>query len=227
MKVVDKVVVKEEIIVKEEVVVRVPTSCPPQEQGLVGYPEPVIRDPYNQMLGFDLDNDTMVMYVSTFGGPTGLSANQSAVFAYTATEIVNHATSTGCSKIVIDVSANIVGDILRGFDLFKLFFPDGLHYSATRFRRSNTTESLAQAGPYVDATNSTSWPFLFKDQVTPDQEFGFDSVNGLLGNKKELSVEVQVSLCQHQLHVLCLRERPHSRIWSHRRSSQQDNALRA
>lgn len=163
---------------------------PPQEQGPVGYPEPVIRDPYNQMLGFELDHDTMVMYVSTFGGPKGLPANQSAVFADTATAIVNHATATGRSQIIIDISANLGGNILRGFDLFKIFFPDEFPYSATRFRRAEAMETLAQAGAYINKSESTSYPFLYQGQVTPDQGSDFESIGDFLGDKKELGVEV-------------------------------------
>ena len=163
---------------------------PPAEQGPLGYPEPWIRDPYNQMLGFELDDDTMVMRITTFGGPETLPANQSAVFSQTATEIVDHATSTGRSKIIIDVSSNLGGNIVRGFDLFKLFFPDELPYSATRFRRHDAMDTLAQAGRYSNSSFAITLPFLYPAQVTPDQESDFGSVDDFLGDKTENGVDV-------------------------------------
>ncbi|KAJ4015539.1 hypothetical protein NW752_007000 [Fusarium irregulare] len=168
-----------------------PDPTEPSKQGPNGYPEPTFRDSYNQILGFELDNDTMVMYIPTFADVRGV-ANSSMLFADTAGDIVNSATKTGRSKIIIDISANGGGNIVRGFDLFKLFFPDGFPYSETRFRRSEASESLAQIGEFINRSESymLADPLFYRNQVSPDQKNDFESLGDFLGNENQLGVNV-------------------------------------
>ncbi|KAM0546730.1 hypothetical protein ACHAPJ_010658 [Fusarium lateritium] len=168
-----------------------PSVPSPAKQGPDRYPKPTFRDPYNQILGFELDNGTMVMYIPTFAQVKGV-ANSSVLFADTANDIVNHATKTGRSKLIIDISANGGGNIERAFDIFKLFFPEELPYSDTRFRRSDASESLAQIGSYINKSESNwlGYPLFYKGQVTPDQKDDFASLDDFLGDDEQLGVKV-------------------------------------
>ncbi|KAF4973486.1 hypothetical protein FSARC_220 [Fusarium sarcochroum] len=168
-----------------------PSVPSPAKQGPASYPKPTLRDPYNQILGFELDNDTMVMHIPTFAQVKGV-ANSSVLFADTASDIVNYATKTGRSKFIIDISANGGGNIERAFDLFKLFFPDELPYSETRFRRSDAIESLAQIGEYTNKSESNwlGYPLFYKGQVTSNQKDDFASLDDFLSDDKQLGVKV-------------------------------------
>lgn len=163
---------------------------PPMESGPVGYPEPFVRDPYNQITGYKLDDETAVMFIPSFEA-TDLPDNQSAVFADVAEQIVNGAVASGRNKLVIDVSANGGGNIVRAFDLFKLFFPDEFPYSATRFRRSDGTEELVNILGHLNQTAALDdGPFGYQAQVTPDQKSSFASVEDFLGDEEQLAVRV-------------------------------------
>ncbi|KAJ4245240.1 hypothetical protein NW762_014110 [Fusarium torreyae] len=162
---------------------------PPLEAGPAGYPEPYIRDPYNQIVGYVLDKETVVMRISSFDNDQ-LPDNQTLVFAEYATELVSRAVENGHSKIIIDISSNYGGTISRAFDLFKLFFPSELPYSATRFRRHTASEGVTKAFSIVN--ESLAWdylPFAYTIAVTPDQEEDFTSYEDFLGNKTEWGVK--------------------------------------
>lgn len=165
---------------------------PPLKTGPSYLPKPFIRDSYNQMVGYYLDNDTVVMVIPSFSNdrqPT----DQAKVFADTATEIVTQALESGRSKIIIDVSSNGGGQISRALDLFKLFFPTEFIYTAARFRRHQASEDLAKVYSVLDQSvklNGISPQLAWAFQVTPDQEDGFDSYQDFLGNKTELGVKV-------------------------------------
>ncbi|KAK8868572.1 Peptidase S41 [Apiospora arundinis] len=164
---------------------------PPPKSGPTGYPTPVIRDPYNQMMGFSLDAATAVMAITSFDG-TGMPDDESAVFANTATKLVSDAIASGRKRLIIDVSANPGGDITRAFDLFRLFFPTVVPYSATRFRRSDATDSLARIYGVENAQDSAAdGPFGYRGQVAPDQKTLFASLDSFLGSgAAELGVPV-------------------------------------
>ncbi|KAI0859884.1 hypothetical protein F4860DRAFT_515381 [Xylaria cubensis] len=163
---------------------------PTATAGPLGFPTPVIRDPYNQISGYSLDNDTAVMFIPTFAGGAGFPANQDLVFAETATRIVNTAVSNGRNKLIIDLTRNPGGNIARAFDLFKLFFPSKLPYSATRFRRHDGSDLLALANQNVSAIVAGTSPFKFQGFVNPAQDAGFASVEEFLEGEVQLGVNV-------------------------------------
>ncbi|KAH7154714.1 hypothetical protein DER46DRAFT_664423 [Fusarium sp. MPI-SDFR-AT-0072] len=76
---------------------------PPQKAGPRRYPELLIRDPYNQMNGYYLGDDTVVMLIPSFDSE-GLPLNHSLTFANYVTEIVTRDLDDGRAKIIIDVS---------------------------------------------------------------------------------------------------------------------------
>ncbi|KAI1754864.1 hypothetical protein F4782DRAFT_463688 [Xylaria castorea] len=163
---------------------------PTATAGPLGFPTPVIRDPYNQISGYSLDDGTAVMFIPTFAGGANFPANQDLVFAETATRIVNTAVSNGRTKLIIDLSRNPGGNIARAFDLFKLFFPSKLPYSATRFRRHDGSDLLALVNQNVPAITAGTSPFKYQGFVNPAQDAGFASVEDFLKGEVQLGVNV-------------------------------------
>ncbi|KAK7981666.1 hypothetical protein PG988_003904 [Apiospora saccharicola] len=146
------------------------------------YPPTVVRDQYNQMNGFYLDDQTAVMFIPSFSAE-GQPAGSSATFADVATKIVTDAIASGRKRLIIDVSANGGGDIIRAFDLFRLFFPAQVPYSATRFRRSDATDAMATAYGYLDVQDGALvYPLAWRGQVAPDQKTHFASVDDFLNS---------------------------------------------
>ncbi|KZZ88772.1 Peptidase S41 [Moelleriella libera RCEF 2490] len=167
--------------------IRPPATASPQ-----GYPKSFDRDPYNQVLGFELDKETAVMLIPSFetSGPL-IPDNQSAVFAEKATSIVNEAVSLGHAKLIIDVSGNGGGNIVRAFDLFKLFFPNKFPYSATRFRRHTAINLAAKALGSLNASAAAYQGGIgYRAQVKPDQEGDFASLSDFLGNDTQYGTRV-------------------------------------
>ncbi|KAK8106358.1 hypothetical protein PG999_009717 [Apiospora kogelbergensis] len=165
---------------------------PPAKSVPNNYPRPEISDPYNQILGFNLDATTAVMAITTFNQDDDLPKDQSKVFADTATKLVSDAIKSGRKRLIIDVSGNPGGVIHRAFDLFRLFFPDKLPYSATRFRRNDAVDNVARIRGSLSAQDAgLAGPFAWRGQVAPDQKTRFTSVDDLLGNGAlELGVSV-------------------------------------
>ncbi|EXK35972.1 hypothetical protein FOMG_09164 [Fusarium oxysporum f. sp. melonis 26406] len=172
-----------------------PDVEPPLKSGPVGYPEPLIRDPYNQMNGYYLDDDTVVMMIPSFDGD-GLPPNQSLTFGHYATKIVSKALADGRTNLIIDVSGNPGGDVDRAFNLFKLFFPSEFPYSANRFRRHEVSEGLVKIFSAVNRSTAlenvpNNVDFMaYSEAVTPDQEAGFESYEDFLGDTTELGTPV-------------------------------------
>ncbi|KAI0909550.1 hypothetical protein F4823DRAFT_638737 [Ustulina deusta] len=163
---------------------------PTATAGPPGFPTPFIREPYNQISGYSLDNETAVMFIPTFEGGTGFPADQDLIFGQIATRIVNTAIANGRTKLIIDVSQNGGGDITRAFDLFKLFFPAKFPYSATRFRRHNGSDLLVRSGQKVNATTAGTDPFEFQGAVNPAQDTAFASVEDFLEGETQLGANV-------------------------------------
>ncbi|KZZ87785.1 Peptidase S41 [Moelleriella libera RCEF 2490] len=134
--------------------------------------------------------ETAVLFISSFEG-TDLPENDSKVFADVATKFVNNAARDGRTKLVIDVTRNPGGEISRGFDLFKLFFPNQFPYSATRFRRHTGADSLVEI---FGALNKPSGnPLAFKANVKPDQTSDFKSLQDFLGVDQPAELGAPVS----------------------------------
>lgn len=163
-------------------------------EGPAGYPEPVVRDPYNFLVGYYLSgpglDDVAVMQIPTFEvvgglayGDGALPLDEPATFAQSAVDFIRNATLDGKTKMVIDVSANGGGDVLSGYDLFHIFFPQTPLYSATRFRSHDAINYMGQAL----ATVNESQPELFQlnialgSQVKPDQKTHFATWEDMYG----------------------------------------------
>jgi hypothetical protein len=148
-----------------------------------------VRDAYNNIMEFDLDDETAVMFMPTMeksGGPD----DEDYVVGVTASNIVNTALSTGRTKLIIDVSANLGGDINRAFDLFKLFSPSKFPYSATRLRHHDALDLMVLGLQDITATVGGILPFYWQATVNPQQDKGFASVNDFLDGEIQLGVNV-------------------------------------
>jgi hypothetical protein len=167
----------------------------PLKSGPVGYPEPLIRDPYNQMNGYYLDDDTVVMMIPSFSGD-GLPSNHSLTFGHYATNIVSKVVADGRTKLIIDVSGNPGGNVDRAFNLFKLFFPSEFPYSANRFRRHEVSEGLVKVFSALNKSTALENTLIdvanmaYSVEVTPDQEAGFESYEEFLGDTTQLGTPV-------------------------------------
>ncbi|KAK8118553.1 uncharacterized protein PG998_003179 [Apiospora kogelbergensis] len=183
---------------------------PPAKSVPNNYPRPEISDPYNQILGFNLDATTAVMAITTFNQDDDLPKDQSKVFADTATKLVSDAIKSGRKRLIIDVSGNPGGVIHRAFDLFRLFFPDKLPYSATRFRRNDAVDNVARIRGSLSAQDAgLAGPFAWRGQVAPDQKTRFTSVDDLLGNGAlELGVSVSSLFANFDYSVWSQTNRP-------------------
>ena len=162
---------------------------PPPEH----YPVPVVRDPYNLIVGYFLDDpllaDVAVLSVPTFEtadtAPNGGNLPNTSVadFATAAQDFVDTARAAGKTKIIIDVSGNPGGEVVSGYGLLSIFFPDETIYSATRFRTHPAIELMAQifnAGNASSGDEVTGTP-LSLPQVAPAQITPITTVQELIG----------------------------------------------
>jgi hypothetical protein len=84
------------------------------------------------------------MIVPTVGsGGPWFPANQDTNFALAASEIVDAGIARGRTKLGIDLFRSPGGNIVRGLDLLKLFFPSRFSYTGTLMRRHEATDLLA------------------------------------------------------------------------------------
>ncbi|KAI0395033.1 peptidase S41 family protein [Xylariaceae sp. FL0594] len=154
---------------------RVPPSGP------LAYPSPVSRHKHDYIRGYYVDvglpNDVAVLQVPTFS-----SGEQSAEFSQTAVDFVKQAGADGIRKIIIDLSANAGGDLVPGYNLFKVFFPDRPIYSATRFRCTELVRLMGKVFSHVYGAEAPLDPPLVY-QAARDSETGevFRSWDHLFG----------------------------------------------
>ncbi|CAG8251038.1 unnamed protein product [Penicillium salamii] len=151
-----------------------------------GYPEPVIRENANRILGVLPDSkgleDTAVLAVPTFDDAVNDVAvtNGTAVFARIARDFIYNATSAGRTKMIIDLSGNGGGVITAGLNLFRLFFPNEDIYTAARWRAHESVDLAGRAAELVLQPNDTIF-LNRKSKVKPDQKTGFESWKDLFG----------------------------------------------
>ncbi|KAK3209942.1 hypothetical protein GRF29_44g1176347 [Pseudopithomyces chartarum] len=163
-------------------------SAPTSTAGPVGYPVPIIRDPENKLVGFNLDEETDVMFIPTFESP-GNGTNGTLSLSEIASSIINNALENGRTKLIIDLSGNGGGSISRAFDLFKYFFPNEFPYSGTRFRRSDAMDSIVLGLKDTDSEGNIL-PFYWRNQVKPNQEEDFKTVEEFLDGGDQLDTKV-------------------------------------
>ncbi|XP_044715590.1 peptidase S41 family protein ustP [Hirsutella rhossiliensis] len=174
-----------------------PPSPPPPpdgpfDSGIPGYPEPIARDPHNEVSGYFLDNETAVMVISSFGG-SEKPEDYSLTYANVAKDIIAKAKASGRNKLILDVSGNGGGSPIRFLNIFKVLFPGQFPFDALRFRRSPATDILTKVFGALNRTDAASLQtgLAFPAMVAPDQVHGFQTASDILGDERpQLGVEV-------------------------------------
>jgi hypothetical protein len=180
-----------------------PKIAPPYQNGPRGYPVPKARDPYDLISGYYLEgqglDDVAVLLIPTFEVTGGASAargvlpqNATAVFSQVAIDFQS-ANKDGKTRIIVDVSGNGGGDIVAGFNLFRLFFPDQDVYTATRYRTHEMADLVTQAfsNAYAIAPESVSGAaIVWQQQVSPDQKNDFASLDDFYGPYEAMGTNV-------------------------------------
>lgn len=144
---------------------------------LPGLPETQWHNSANSIAGYFSNltglEDTGIIFLPTFS-----SNPQDA--AQVAIEFLHNATIAGKKNILIDVSANPGGYLSIGLDLFRIFFPEAVPYTATRYRAHDAAKYLTKAFSR-STTQDSSNTFAYKEMVAPDQKTGFSSWEDLYG----------------------------------------------
>ncbi|RAL03286.1 peptidase S41 family protein [Aspergillus ibericus CBS 121593] len=144
------------------------------------YPEPVMRDSYNLISGYYLNEtdmqDVAVLFVPSFD-TAAMGLNEPLAFANHATQFIQAAVATDKKKLIIDLSGNPGGTVSSGMDLFKLFFPQKPVYSATRFRDHEVANIIGQAFNTIPH-DSDAWQVVSElpfTGVTPNQTYAYQT----------------------------------------------------
>ncbi|PFH59834.1 hypothetical protein XA68_11783 [Ophiocordyceps unilateralis] len=160
-----------------------PSTKEGQDPDPEGFPKPFARDPLNQMMGYNLDDETAVMKVASFGGHE--KAKDYAMLIKNLTdEIIDTAKASGRTKMIIDVSGNPGGEIQRYRTLFKAFFPDLFPFEPRRLRRSDQVEAMVQAFSTLNQSASERTPLsaAHKALTTPDEKIRYNTSEEFLGD---------------------------------------------
>ncbi|PHH61483.1 hypothetical protein CDD81_330 [Ophiocordyceps australis] len=164
---------------------------PPPESSAVGFPEPFMRDPYNEVNGYFLDKETTVMYISTFGTDEEESKDYPVTYADTMKNIIAKSKESGRTKMIIDISGNGGGSANRLYNMFRIFFPDKLPNEALRFRRHPASQSLVEAFRVFNDTEASELPSVaFRAVASPGLKTKFNSPEELLGDQTLSRVKV-------------------------------------
>lgn len=160
-----------------------------------GFPEPVVRDPFNLVVGYFPDEDELkdvaVMTVGSFGSGE-ISDAEITTFAVKAQEFVEKSVSAKKSKIIIDLTQNPGGTVVSGFALVSIFFPNMTIFSSTRIRSVPETQYIFETASRIKdkdiQAQYDSQGLLISTLVRPDQTTGFKSASDFLGPFDALNV---------------------------------------
>ncbi|KAE8411967.1 hypothetical protein BDV36DRAFT_305286 [Aspergillus pseudocaelatus] len=142
------------------------------------YPKPAMRDEYNTILGYFLEDDledVTVLFVPSF--ETNKYEGDPLAFANHVTDFVKKAVDAGKKKLVIDVSGNPGGNTASGYDLFRVFFPQTEMYTASRIRAHESVNLIGQALASLteDTDDYGAEGIALYDLVSPNQTYHFQS----------------------------------------------------
>lgn len=158
-----------------------PPSIRPKYKKPAENPLPVIGNEDNMMFGYYLDDpgldDVAVLQVPTF---------QSLTISETAATFVQRALADRKTRMIVDVSSNGGGNLVEGFRLASVFFPEKPIYTATRFRATELVDLMGRVYNSAVMINVTSEMGLDTSLVaqwtaSPDQQNNFDSWGDLYG----------------------------------------------
>ncbi|PHH93009.1 hypothetical protein CDD83_2498 [Cordyceps sp. RAO-2017] len=162
---------------------------PPAPSSPEGFPPPLARDPYNEVSGYFLDQDTTVMYIASFGPEDEEGDAFPVTYANTVRDILAKSRDTGRTKLLLDMSGNVGGSFNRLFNTFRILFPDKLPPVALRFRRHTAAETIVHSlkGLNESAALEAASSLAFRVVKTPDQQRKFGSPDEILGSDKTFS----------------------------------------
>ena len=149
--------------------------------GPLAYPAPVLHDRYHRISGYYLDS-AMLNNVAVLQIPTFTTGHNTAEFSTTAIEFIKQAAADRKTKMVLDLSNNRGGDLIPGYNLFKVFFPHAPIYSATRFRATELIGlmGLIYSEVYLDDA-PLDLPLVYREAARTGPGFGFRSWSDFYG----------------------------------------------
>ncbi|KAE8380377.1 hypothetical protein BDV26DRAFT_290461 [Aspergillus bertholletiae] len=141
------------------------------------YPKPVMRDEYNTISGYFLEDEDDIAALLVPSFETADHEGDPLAFANHATEFVKKAIDAGKKKLVIDVSGNSGGDIASGYDLFRVFFPEAKVYTAARIRAHESVNLIGEvlASLTKDTDKYGAQGIALYGLVSPNQTYYFQS----------------------------------------------------
>ncbi|KAK3400715.1 hypothetical protein B0T20DRAFT_494683 [Sordaria brevicollis] len=178
------------------------------------YPLPIIHTPNNSLRGYYLPpphNDTAVLQIPTFRFTSGSKSN----FSQTALEFLTRAShQDGKTKLIIDLQGNSGGDVIPGFNIFKILFPDLPIRTATRFRVTELVRlmvkvySEAYGGVEDEKDVPSDPPFVAGVAVGADQKRIFMGWEQLLGPEGTKEGSMSSLLAHFDLNLASTLEEP-------------------
>ncbi|KAJ5887479.1 Interphotoreceptor retinol-binding [Penicillium taxi] len=153
------------------------TAGTEEASGVTGLPSTTWSNSDYSIAGFFSNltslQDTGILFVPTF------SSNPKEIAQMTI-DFLHNATLAGKKNILIDVTGNPGGYLTIGIDMARIFFPDVVPYTATRFRAHDAAKYLTKAYSQYTKQDSSN-PFAYRNMVTPNQTNGFSSWQDLYG----------------------------------------------
>ena len=134
----------------------------------IGYPDPLVRDPENDIIGFHLSGnltDTAVLAISGFGS--------GALFQQTVTAFLAKSSQARKTHLIIDLQSNGGGDEDPEYDLFGQLFPTTRLYEASAWRASPIFKAITQTMDQLrqsSSSNLTTDDRNLLSTTTPDHE---------------------------------------------------------
>ncbi|KAK3949204.1 hypothetical protein QBC32DRAFT_400400 [Pseudoneurospora amorphoporcata] len=137
----------------------------PSKEGI--YPDPIVRTERDSIRGYYLDtapqNDTAVLQIPTFQHTGGVN------FSQTALDFLTLASQRdGKTKLIIDLSGNTGGDVIPGFNVFKILFPDLPIMTATRFRATEIVKLMGKV--YSEVYYTPRRDVNFDDEKSKEEQ---------------------------------------------------------
>ena len=151
--------------------------CIRDSSEIAGFPTTTWRNSANSIAGYYSKlsglEDTAIIFLPTF-------SSSAPEVAKIAVDFLQNSTESGKKNVLIDLSSNPGGYISIGIDLSRIFFPNAVPYTATRFRAHDAAKYLTKAYSRGNSTD-TSNVFAYRQMVRPDQKTEFSSWEDLYG----------------------------------------------
>ncbi|KAL3466993.1 hypothetical protein BJX64DRAFT_284141 [Aspergillus heterothallicus] len=150
------------------------------------YPEAVVRDVYNLLFGYFLEDegldDVAVLFVPSFDA---VQSGEALAFSQHLTSFLESCVAAGKKRLIFDLQENGGGHTNNGYDLIQALFPGHFMYTSARLRDNEALRLLFKAfqNVTVDSSLYESVSHLFSPPcfLKPDQKTHFTSWEELYG----------------------------------------------